>query len=213
MAQLLQRLGQSEQSRTLFETATNTLEELINKSANYTSLRDELAAVFKFRGRMYFESGDTAQASMMFARAKSTWEALLARPWPTASQQLNNYARFLVTCPDDQMRDPDRAVELMRIALAEAEDNPTYHSTLGIAFYRRGDLISAQESLDYAIRLRGEGNATDWFFLCMVLWKQEQKQRARESLEKGERWMQDHRPENPELQQFRREARVLLGVE
>src|SRR5262249_38564781 len=55
-----------------------------------------------------------------------------------------------------------------------------YWNTLGVAYYRAGELEEAKNALYRSMELRGEGDGFDWFFLALVHFKLGHKDRARE---------------------------------
>src|SRR5204863_5994838 len=109
-----------------------------------------------------------------------------------------------------EMRDPGRAVKLVRQAKELAPD--VGWRTLGIAQYRAGEWKVAIESLDNAMKMRDGGDAIDWFFLAMTHWQLGRKQEAREWYDKAVEWVKNNRPADTELIRFRVEAEELLGV-
>ncbi len=213
MAQFLRTVGRDEEAADLFDSSCNSLQDLIKASPQIPSIRNQLAIVLSHRGRMYFEADDSFNALKVFSHAVEVWEDLLDRQPTPAAQHLRDYAWFLVTCSDPQVRDSQRSVDLMRRAMANAEKNPTYYSTLGIALARAGNCGGAQGAFETAMQCRGGRVAYDWFFLSMALWELGKKDEARECLALGKAWMAEQRPENAELIQFRGEVASLLGVE
>jgi hypothetical protein len=56
------------------------------------------------------------------------------------------------------------------------------------------------------------GDAFDWFFVAMSKHKLEQGD-ARQWFDKAVAWMDEHKPDDPELRRFRAEAAKVLGLE
>ena len=68
-------------------------------------------------------------------------------------------------------------------------------------------------SLNKAINLNHEASGTDYFFLAMAHWQLGDHDRARDSYIQADKWMQQHKPDDPELHRFREETKELLGKE
>jgi tetratricopeptide (TPR) repeat protein len=65
---------------------------------------------------------------------------------------LNNYAWFLVTLPDEELRNPKRAIELAEKAVTK-ERTPAYLDTLAEAYYLNGSIQKAIDTINEAISL------------------------------------------------------------
>ena len=64
-----------------------------------------------------------------------------------------------------------------------------------------------------AFELSQDGSRFDGVFLAMAHWQLGDLERARECYLKADKWMQQHKPDDQELQRFREEAKELLGEE
>jgi eukaryotic-like serine/threonine-protein kinase len=124
----------------------------------------------------------------------------------------NNLAWLMATSSDPNIRDPARAVELARKAVALDLNYGDGWSTLGTAQYRAGDWKGAVATLTKALQLRKGGDSFDYFFLAMADWQLGDKSDARQWYDKGVEWMNKNRPHDEELRRFRAEAAALLGV-
>ena len=69
----------------------------------------------------------------------------------------NNYAWLLATAPQEDIRDPDAAVRLARLAIElSPEPNAYYHGTLAAALAASGDFDAARSSLQKARELASD---------------------------------------------------------
>lgn len=211
-ARLFQKLGKHKEAHVLFDDSSKRLRALLEKQPDRLATLNELAFVLRYQARLCHETGDAEKARKLFAKAAAAWEKLLKQQQPPAAQHLRDYAWFLATCVDAAVRNPQRAVELARRAVDTSEDNPTFQSTLGVALIRVGEPQKAKDAFEEANKCRGQRNACDWFFLSQAAWQQGDKEQARECFEKAVDWMDERRPENAELQQFRVESASLLGI-
>jgi uncharacterized protein HemY len=116
-----------------------------------------------------------------------------------------------VICPDAQVRNADRAVELAKKAIERSPGNPTYLNALGGAYYRKADWAMCISSLRQAMELRHEGNAYDWYFLAMAQWQKGEREKSRTSVREGTEWMEKNCPEKSDLKLLRAEAEQLIG--
>jgi tetratricopeptide (TPR) repeat protein len=134
-------------------------------------------------------------------------------------QALNAIAWFLANGPDFQMRNPARAVELARKAVAIAPRVPAAWYTLGVAEYRAGGWNKAIDAFSKSTELASDDSAKDalvaaggWFFLAMAHWQKGDRDKARSWYDKTVRWMEKNKPKDDELRRFGAEAAALLGV-
>src|SRR5262249_48539590 len=130
---------------------------------------------------------------------------------------LNNLAWLLVTCPATTLQDGREALELVRKAIALQSEEHYHHNTLGIAYYRMGDLPAAAAALEKSIALNARrtepdrSESSDTFFRAMVRWRQGDPAAARADYDRAVRWMEQYRPNDLELRRFRAEAEALLN--
>ena len=124
----------------------------------------------------------------------------------------NNLAWLLATCPNTELRDPPEALRLARRAVEVEPQQGNFWNTLGVAFYRAGELDDAKKALEKSLELRNAGDSFDWFFLALVDRKKGEDEQAREWYDKAVVWYQSNRPNDQELFQFNVEAAGALGL-
>jgi WD40 repeat protein/tetratricopeptide (TPR) repeat protein len=184
-----------------FQDALTDLDELVHRYP-----RD--AELYELRSQAHERLGhhDRAQADL-----KRASESVRADP-----QELNNLAWQLATAAPG-LRDPERALELARKAVAQAPGQAIYLNTLGVAQYRAGEYSEAIATLEKSLAAgKGETDAFDLFFLAMARFKLGQIARARADFDHAKKWRRDHpnltQPGwSGELDAFQAEARALLG--
>jgi tetratricopeptide (TPR) repeat protein len=133
------------------------------------------------------------------------------RPNPDWLSQL---AWILATCPEESVREPERAVRLARRAVDSAPRSPYFRGTLGVALYRQGKLDAASEALEAALALHTNDLAaktTCLLFLSMVRARQGRTEDAHGDYERAVAWMEEHGLEDKELDRARAEAEAVLG--
>jgi tetratricopeptide (TPR) repeat protein len=79
-----------------------------------------------------------------YTSAKADYENAIASD-PTYWSAYNDYAWLLATCPDEQIRNGKRAVELLQRVLRAAHESPAYLDTLAAAYAEFGDFSKAIE--------------------------------------------------------------------
>jgi WD40 repeat protein/serine/threonine protein kinase/tetratricopeptide (TPR) repeat protein len=127
--------------------------------------------------------------------------------------QYNGSAWLLVTTNDPLERDPAKAVELAKKAIALAPQTAHYWLTLGIARYRAGQWREAITALDKSVKLEPEKyTGFIGFVHAMVSWKMGHKDEAQKSYARAAQWTDQHAPNSPALLRFRVEAAELLGL-
>jgi tetratricopeptide (TPR) repeat protein len=104
------------------------------------------------------------------------------------------------------------AVEAAQQATNASPNDGNYWNALGAAQYCAGDWQSAINALKTSMKLRGGGDAFDWFFLAMAYWRLDQREEARTWHDKAVQWAGRNRPKDDELRHFCVGATVLIGV-
>ena len=136
--------------------------------------------------------------------------ALTLKPNVVAFQ--NNLAWTLVTCPEKELRNPGRGLELAKRAVEFAKERASYWNTLGVALYRSGDWNGAIAALEKSITLQGY-SGYDGFFLAMARGQLGQPDKARREYDRAVGWMKQVKPKDDELCRFRVEAAELLRID
>jgi tetratricopeptide (TPR) repeat protein len=124
----------------------------------------------------------------------------------------NNLAWLLATCPNTELRDPPEALRLARRAVKVEPQQGNFWNTLGVAFYRAGELGEAKMALEKSLELRNAADSFDWFFLALVDLKRGKDVQARAWYDKAVAWYQNNRPNDQELFHFQLEAADALGL-
>jgi serine/threonine protein kinase len=126
---------------------------------------------------------------------------------------LNEIAWILATDADPESGDAAAAVRLAEPAVAQAPRVGALWNTLGVARYRAGDWEGCLKALEESKKLQSGGTAYDWFFIAMAHAKLgHPKAIARTSFDKAVAWMEEHEPDDEELERFRAEAEETLEI-
>lgn len=106
---------------------------------------------------LYGMLGDFYHSRKEYHEAVTAYEKALQRQ-PDASEILNNLAWLLVTCEDQGLRNPSKALDYARRA-AEIEPAPHILDTLAESYYATGDIDQAIETEQEALRLLPDNRA------------------------------------------------------
>jgi serine/threonine protein kinase/Tfp pilus assembly protein PilF len=162
-------------------------------------------------GQLLWQRGRLPAAHAEFLQAAAERERLL-KQLPDHADTANVLAWFLVTCPDPDVRNPDRAVELATKAVSRAPKVGAYWNTLGVAHYRAGDYRAALAALEKAVELTPQGDGTDSLFLAMTCWRLGQNEEAQGWYERAAGELELDHISAAELSACRTEAVALLGI-
>ena len=131
----------------------------------------------------------------------------------------NQIAWDLVRHPES---DPTLLAHAIELATEATELSPTddaLWNTLGVAQYRAGQWLAASESLTKALQLsvQSKFDAINHFYLAMTYWKMDERDKAREHFESGQKGFQEHQGSLTSdikrgLEESEQEAKAVLGI-
>jgi tetratricopeptide (TPR) repeat protein len=179
-----------------------------------------------------FETARRAWEQGQFTAARHAYLQLLSRidsipqdSWTaqyryTVGNAFNNLAWLYATCADPRFRDPQGAIKCAKRAVEIAPTDRNCWNTLGVAYYRAGDLEEAKNALYRSMEMYNEGDCFDWFFLAPIHFKLGHKDRAREWYDRAVRRFSQiedapgslTRDQVDELYRFEVEAAAVLGL-
>jgi len=168
-------------------------------------------------GDAWWAAGRTAEAKACYRRALRVWEQWAAA-LPTSREPLRELALFLTDCPDEELRDPPRALILAGKAAEQParsesrRDGWAIWHTLGVACYRAGDWPGAIASLEKSMENHSGDNTADRLFLAMAYYRAGRKAEAYRVYEEAAAWIEKHKPQHPGLRRLRTEAQSLIGA-
>jgi len=120
-------------------------------------------------------------------------------------------ARFLASCPFEELRDPAEAVRAASRAIELAPEALVCRCVLGRAQYRIGDLQGAVHTLEHFNRHNDE-EPSSFFFLSMSYWKLGNREQARRNFNQGMQRLGREKYPNLIDKQSGAEAAALLGI-
>ena len=194
---------------TLRAASLRSLGRPADAAADYTRLIEQYpndSEYYNLRGRCYLAVGERAKAAADWRRAIE-----LGANNPSF---LNEVAWHLLTDPPP-LRDPKRAMALIRQAMAKEPANLNNLNTLGVAQYRNGLYREGIVTLEKCLAT-GDGvyDAYDLYFMAMCHAKCNDPAKARNCFDRAVRWVDEGKKLTPEqlaeLKEFRAEATAVL---
>ncbi|HYV32999.1 MAG TPA: tetratricopeptide repeat protein, partial [Candidatus Binatia bacterium] len=187
-----------------FQKAANDFSETIRRAANATNV---LAQLYYQRGQNYLRLGENDKAEADFRTVPEYA--------PGDAMGYNNLAWFYVTGPTN-FHSPEKALPLALKAVELGKTNYAQLNTLGVVYYRLGQLTNAIATLETGIKADSEGgSAYDFFSLAMSYQRLGDPARAQEYFAKATNWVAAQINASPndkaELDAFRAEAEDVLS--
>jgi tetratricopeptide (TPR) repeat protein len=203
-ARLLRQLGrQTEAEKELRETIAMSREPRFEHPLwVHAEARRDLGTLLRDSGRIE-EAGPLWDGSLDYLERH-------LRNHPHNARMQSYCGWFLATFPDESRRDLQRALRLARQAVDQVPMSGVYWNVLGVCLYRAGQWPEAVAALKASMDRRSGGDAVDFFFTAMAHQRMGQPKAAQEWHTKAIVWMDENKPGDEELRQFRREAEITL---
>jgi tetratricopeptide (TPR) repeat protein len=164
-----------------------------------------LATLHHLLGRLFQASNRPQEAENAYRRALEFW--------PTRAMYHNDLAWLLVSYPDPRIHKPAEAVALAKKACGIQPKMYNVWNTLGVAHYRAGDYRDAIAALEKSNELGREIEfGFNALFIAMCHGQLGAKEQSRDWYEKAVNWHEKRPTKSEELERFRKEAELLIGV-
>jgi tetratricopeptide (TPR) repeat protein len=160
-----ERLGRSRDAEALRRQAIKIAEGLLEHYPTVPRYRFYVQTGYRFLADVLWAQGRKEEAS------KAYRQALAGAGKAETPEQQDDLAYLLATCPDLQIRDPDRAVLLATRLVERVPDDPMYLQTLGAAHYARGDYQRAASALTQAAEIPSYGTFGEGSRLLIKLYQ------------------------------------------
>lgn len=121
------------------------------------------------------------------------------------------FARVLLTLPDRRRRDPEKALELARMALKSNPGNSDFLNTLGLAEVENRQWDNAIAALQKAAGLHGGMDPTDFLFLAQAFQGLGDKAKADRNYDRAVKLIPQSSKENSDTMMLWRETAAALG--
>jgi serine/threonine protein kinase/tetratricopeptide (TPR) repeat protein len=198
-----------------YRRALEVAEKLAAQSPTFPGYRFHAGYWQSALGTVLTATGRAAEAANAYRQAKAHYSAAIELN-PNHVPSLNGLALLLAACPDPQLRESGRAVELAKRAAGLTPQDHHVWNTLGTAHYRAGEWQAAITALEQSMALYAGNPESEQpasfgsFLLAMAYWQRGDKEKARQEYDRAVRWMEKHEPKDEELLRFRAEATGLL---
>jgi tetratricopeptide (TPR) repeat protein len=207
--ELLQIDGRLPEAEQMFLRSLTVIDKVVSEWPTVQLYRDNLATVHLRLAVAHSLAGNGAQAESSFRRALDLWDKLIADS-PDDPKYRHELSLFLASFPDEKLRAPRRAEQLIEPVAKQQPKNAQAWLTLGIARCRQGQWRTAVLALEKSVELRNGGESNEWFYLAMARAHLGEKEQARKSYERAVQWMDKNRPKDPELGRVRAEVQGQL---
>jgi serine/threonine protein kinase/WD40 repeat protein/Tfp pilus assembly protein PilF len=162
----------------------------------------------------HLDRAETYERQAQYDKALAEYEKALELK-PNSARANNNLAWAYANRPKD-FRSPEKALPLALKAVELSKTNHNELNTLGVVYYRLGQLTNAIETLEAGIKAnRAGGSSHDFFFLAMSYQRLGDPTKARDYFTKATNWVAAQSTLPPtwqvELDAFRAEAEEVLG--
>jgi non-specific serine/threonine protein kinase/serine/threonine-protein kinase len=136
-----------------YGAAIALLQGLVSADPSNVRFRTDLTYMLFRQGGLLTKAGQTKAARVSTQRGLAFLRLSAERPTASA-EDLNDYAWWLATCQPSDLRQPTRAIEFSKRAVALAQGpNASYLHTLGWAYFRAGDRAHAIDALQRALTM------------------------------------------------------------
>ncbi len=203
LAELLNHLGRSKEAIDVRRRVIQIYEMLTANFADGPEHRHNLAVSYLELASLLQKLGQMTEAAASFRKALE-----LEDNDPAVN---NDLAWFLATSPAPSFRDAALALRLAQKAAVAAPEIANYRNTLGVAYYRSGNIRAAVAELEKSMSLQAGGTPFDWFFLAMAHWRLGDRDLARTSFTRAEEWMANRKSHDEELCRIRAEALAMIA--
>ena len=207
LARLLTKQGQPKQARKLYEEILHARQHILGEKHPNT-----LQTMY-FLARASAEQGQFEDSRRLYEETLQLQRSVLLPRHPDTVRTMSSLAWMLATANDVKARDPRRAVELSKELVQYSPTQGNRWNRLGIAYYRAGDCGNAITALQKSEELSsGQFLGHNALFLAMAHWQRGEKEKARQWYDRAIGWIEENKPGDPHIPQFRAEATQLLGL-
>ena len=138
--------------RRSLDLAQQLAEERSNEGFRQTRV---VLAYLQLASALGLAGDDHEAAKQAYEQALALSDALPKQPGleQFEAHVRNSFAWFLVACPDESQRDPERSLGLARLCVAADPTHASYVSTLAFALYETGEFEEAIEAFEKSSQL------------------------------------------------------------
>ena len=225
------RRAQASENDPHLAATVNSLAQVATAKGEYAQaeelFREALAIRLIARGRVHRLTAWTMYdlAALLnehlagYAEAETLYRELLEireKVYGATHENTTDVRRLLAllwtTCPDESVRDPAHAVELLKQAVAQNPSGVFDRQTLGFVHYRSGQYEACIRELERCHELQRGSLTSNRFYLAMAHRQLGHGDEALQEFRLGEEWLESH-PDVRKYDALREEAIAVLGIE
>lgn len=202
-------IGEAETSRTTLAKAIDEFRGLISETPDNRAHRHSLAWALTHLAEVEWETGNQPKAISHYQEAIALREEL-----PTEPEHRYAFTKLLLNCPDPDLADADRAIQLAQEITALAPQNPRYATVLGAAYYRADQIDEAIKTLEAVDDLSPQGGSEHQFWLVLAYHAkggEQNENRAQNRLQAAVTQMELEVPARRDLLRLRADAEAALS--
>lgn len=201
LGRLLQKLNRIADAENTFLDAIKDFNAAQESGLDDPLTLDSLAWSHTHLADLLVTSGSPEKARPHYAKALALRESL-----PNTTEHQLALALLLCNCEDRELRQTDRAIEMLQQAVKLAPGNPRYANALGLAYVRAGQWEKSVAAIRAAQALRLTPHAADGFVLAMAHAKSGDSEKSAAARAAAIAIMTANAPGNIELLKLRDDA-------
>lgn len=192
-----------------FEAAIASLKAALEKEPKTARISDNLAWAYTHLGQVHFAAGQATLAHDDFQAALTIREKLVGSHRDSPQYQ-DALAWQLATCPNEDLRDAKRSLELSETTTRLVADSTQYWLTLGAGQLLRERHADALAALEKSSTLRGREEGLTLCLLAIVEAKLKHAEEAQKYLTSAKVWQQAQKPADEELGYWVKQAEEVV---
>lgn len=193
--------GKTAEARALLSEVIDELTDVVDAGKTQVRYRDALAWCHFYLAELL-----AAEDKLIAALPHYRQTLRLREQLPDSPKYRRALIRVLTECSAEQIRDPQRAIQLARELRDQDELNPDFRYSLAVAYLADGDANQALDEAEAAVQLRVQPSPFDLFVLAIALQQTANTERASVTLGKAIELMESQCPGRIELLTLRRRA-------
>lgn len=198
LAQAYGQLGDSDLAAAKFSEAIERLNSLLQIRGRLPRLINALAHVHSHYATLLHGQQDPS-ATAHFVSARDLWVEIVG---DSAGSHSDSLAWMLVSCPIENMRDPEAACRYADAAIQAAPENFQFLCTLALSQSLAGKDDEANETIAKIAALGHEFTDRYQYVLALHNHTGGKRAEAREAFEAAEAWRQEHHPFAADMKMF-----------
>lgn len=191
------------------DEAENILAQLREADQSWKNPTEITIFCLRARGRLQSQQGNHEAAQQTYRRVIDQWKSLAETDQSPRSK--NNLAKFLLSVPEDSLRNPQLALKYAEELCHEIPQSPRYQALRGAAACVAENWNTAKRAFD-GVSNR-DCRTEDWLYRAQLHWHQQEVTEARRCFAIARELLADEGPDNRDLLLLARTTAKLLQAE